>query len=103
MSISDVQKAISLFRDQHVGTSVLGIVENMSWFSPTAHPEERYFLFGKGGGEALSTYFDTPLLAQIPINEKICEACDQGKLSEMLNDEWVGKAFAQLVKRIINQ
>jgi len=102
MSISDVQKAISLFRDQHVGTTVLGIVENMSWFSPTAHPEEKYFLFGKGGGEALSTYFDIPLLAQIPINELICEACDQGKLSEMLNDERVRKAFEQLVQRILD-
>lgn len=102
MALSDVQKAISLFRDKLVGTRVLGIVENMSWFIPSAHPNEKYYLFGKGGGEALSNFFDIPLLAQIPINERICEACDQGKLAEMFRDEYVKDSFEKLVKRIMD-
>jgi ATP-binding protein involved in chromosome partitioning len=51
IALSDVQKAITMFRNEHVETPVLGIIENMSWFVPTTHPDERYFLFGIGGGQ----------------------------------------------------
>ncbi len=102
LALSDVQKAISLFRDQHVGTTVLGIIENMSWFTPSTHPDEKYFLFGTGGGEALSKSFNIPLLAQIPINEKICTACDEGKLGELFLDNTVRLAFNSIVSQITN-
>jgi len=102
LALSDVQKAISLFNDEHVGTKVVGIVENMSWFTPTAHPNEKYFLFGSGGGEALSKMFNIPLLTQIPINEEICAACDKGRLNEMFKDKAVTLAFSSAVNRIIN-
>jgi len=100
LALSDVQKAISLFRDQHVGAKVLGIIENMSWFSPAAHPDEKYFLFGSGGGEALSKMFNIPLLTQIPINEEICSACDNGKLNELFNDNAVRLAYNSIVIKI---
>jgi len=100
LALADVQKAICLFNDQHVGVPVLGIIENMSWFTPEAHPEEKYYIFGHSGGEELAKSFNIPLLAQIPINEKICASCDEGKLNKMLNVTGVKEAFAQLVQGI---
>lgn len=100
VALSDVQKAISMFRDPNVGVPVLGVVENMSWFTPVAHPDEKYFLFGKGGGEKLAKKFNIPLLAQIPINEKLCESCDWGDLDQLFNDPLIKRGFDDLIKAI---
>jgi ATP-binding protein involved in chromosome partitioning len=102
MAVADVQKVINMLGDKHIGVPALGIIENMSWFTPSAHPDEKYFLFGNGGGKALANSFNIPLLAQIPINEKICMACDEGKLGEMFNDVSVKDAYEKLVKIIVN-
>jgi len=101
--ISDVKKAIGMFLDEHVSVPVLGIVENMAWFTPAKHPEERYFLFGQGGGENLSGSFKIPLLAQIPINETICDSCDGGRLNELFNDKDVKMGFDNLLKGIVHE
>jgi len=101
ISLADVQKSIDLFNSAHIKIPVLGIVENMSWFTPTLHPDEKYFLFGKGGGESLSKQFKIPLLAQIPINENICSQCDRGLLEEILLDENIRLKFNLLVKNLI--
>ena len=101
LALSDVQKAISMFRDPNVGVPVLGVVENMSWFTPVAHPDEKYFLFGKGGGEKLAKKFSIPLLAQISINEKLCESCDWGDLDQLFNDPAIKSGFEDLVKAIL--
>jgi len=102
VAIADVQKVINMLSDKHIGVPVLGIIENMSWFTPPAHPEEKYFLFGKGGGEKLSKTFDIPLVAQIPLNETISISCDEGKLGGMLNIESVKQAYLQLINNISN-
>jgi len=99
---ADVQKVINMLGDKHIGVPILGIIENMSWFSPSLHPNEKYFLFGNGGGEDLSKAFNIPLLAQIPINEKICMACDEGKLGGLFLDDAVQLAFNSIVNQIID-
>lgn len=102
LSTGDVQKAISLYADTKIGVPVIGVVENMSWFSPTAHPEEKYFLFGKGGGETLANKFNVKLIARIPLNEKICDNCDYGKVNEMLNQPDIQKIFENICEEIAN-
>jgi ATP-binding protein involved in chromosome partitioning len=102
IALSDVKKTIGMFRDEHVGAPVLGIVENMCWFTPAKHPDEKYLLFGQGGGKALSESFDIPLLAQIPINETICSSCDGGRLNEIFNDKGVKAGFDNLLKAIVS-
>ncbi len=102
VALSDVQKAITMFHSKHIGTPVLGIVENMSWFTPTEHPDEKYYLFGKGGGEELSKTFNIPLIAQIPMNETICACCDGGKLNGLFKDKLVRSAFDDLIDGILN-
>ncbi len=101
VAIADVQKAISMLRDKTIGVPVLGIIENMSWFTPTKHPDEKYFLFGKGGGEKLSKMFNVPLLAQIPMNEIISTSCDEGKINELFKDSQVKSGFDNLTDRIL--
>lgn len=101
VSLADVQKSIDLFNSTYIKIPVLGIVENMSWFTPSRHPDEKYFLFGNGGGESLSKQFNIPLVAQIPMNENICNQCDRGKLDEMLLDDQINGSFDQLVKCLI--
>jgi len=103
VAIYDVQKAIDMFTNAHVGVPVLGIIENMSWFTPSKHPDEKYYLFGKGGGKILSETFDIPLLAQIPMNEFACEICDTGRLNELLNYPDLKEGFDKLLKEIISK
>jgi ATP-binding protein involved in chromosome partitioning len=103
MSIADVQKAINMLQDEHIGIPILGIVENMSWFTPTKHPDEKYLIFGQGGAQKLSEVFNLPVLAQIPINELICQDCDKGNLSDIIEDPNIDSAFKQLAYDVINQ
>ncbi|WP_320051502.1 Mrp/NBP35 family ATP-binding protein [Anaerorudis cellulosivorans] len=103
VALDDVQKTISMFKNERVGVPVLGIVENMAWFTPSKHPEEKYFLFGRGGGEKLSKIFNVPLIAQIPINENICQSCDEGKLDILFDDDEVKTAFSNLTDALLDQ
>jgi len=102
IALVDVQKAIGMFRNPNIGVPVLGVVENMSWFTPSKHPDEKYFLFGQGGGEHLSKTFNVPLIAQIPMNETICSSCDGGKLNGLFKDSEVKAAFKDMIEGIIN-
>ena len=101
LSTSDVKKAISLYTDPNIAVPVLGVVENMSWFTPTKHPEEKYFLFGKGGGEDLANKFGVKLIAQIPLNETLCDSCDSGKMQELFASEPIKEGFDNLYKNIV--
>lgn len=103
IALDDVQKTISMFKNERVGVPVLGIVENMAWFTPSKHPEEKYFLFGRGGGEKLSKIFNVPLIAQIPINENICQSCDEGKLDILFDDDEVKTSFSNLTDAVLDQ
>lgn len=67
ISVTDASKAAEMISNEAFQIPILGIVENMSWFSPLSEPEKKYFLFGSGGGETIAKQYDVPLLAQIPI------------------------------------
>ncbi len=103
LSTGDVQKAISLYNDPNVFIPVLGIVENMSWFTPAAHQDEKYYLFGKGGGEHLAKKFNLDLITQIPLCEGISEECDKGKIQDILKYKTVKEAYDSLVKKIVEE
>jgi ATP-binding protein involved in chromosome partitioning len=101
MAMDDVEKAISMYKNEVIGIPVIGVVENMSWFTPKEHPTEKYYLFGKGGGEKISNDFNIPLLAQIPVNETIGINCDSGKMNELMLDVQVYDAFKKITDSII--
>ena len=79
VALADVRKGADMFRNPSVNRKIYGLVENMAWFSPEAHPEERYYLFGKAGGTRMAAELDIPLLGQIPLVQGIREAGDIGQ------------------------
>lgn len=78
VALADARKGIAMFQGDKVNVPVLGIVENMSWFTPASHPEEMYYIFGNGGGVKLAEKLGVKLLAQIPLVAEICIQADQG-------------------------
>ena len=101
IALDDVTKALGMFTNEKVGVPVLGIVENMSWFTPLLHPEEKYFLFGKGGGEKLSQQFHVPLIAQVPMNEQIRQSCDEGSLDTLFMDDQIAQSLSGMVEAVL--
>lgn len=79
VAVADARKAAAMFNMASINIPLLGVIENMSWFTPLSHADERYFIFGKGGGKQLAEAFQVPLLGQIPLVQGIAEAADQGQ------------------------
>ena len=100
VALADARKGIAMFREPKIDVPVLGIVENMAWFTPERHPEERYYLFGKEGAAHLAEELNVPLLAQIPVTETICDSGDNGK-PIALGDNITAQAFAHLARVVI--
>ncbi len=101
MAIADGRKAGNMFKAEGVDIEILGIVENMSWFTPEKHPDEKYMLFGQGGGNELAKELSCPLLAQIPLVSDVCEIGDSGKTIFASNNETVVQAFEDLMNKIV--
>lgn len=78
VALADARKGIEMFSNDKINVPVLGIVENMSWFTPLPHPDEKYYIFGDGGGKRLAEELNVPLLAQIPLVAEICDRADNG-------------------------
>ncbi|MCQ2152999.1 MAG: Mrp/NBP35 family ATP-binding protein [Bacteroidales bacterium] len=99
VALADVEKGVNLFRNENVRKPILGIVENMSWFTPREHPAEKYYLFGNGGGAEMAASLGLPLLAQIPLVQGIRESGDSGTPSA-LGEGPDAEAFRSLAERI---
>ncbi|MGM9815809.1 MAG: P-loop NTPase [Lepagella sp.] len=78
VALADARKGIAMFTDPKVNVPILGLVENMAWFTPAQHPDERYYIFGEGGGVRLAEATGIRLLAQIPLVMDIREHADDG-------------------------
>jgi len=78
VALADARKGIAMFTGDKVNVPILGLVENMAWFTPAPHPEEKYFIFGQGGGSRLAEETGVELLAQIPLVADICDRADAG-------------------------
>lgn len=103
VALADARKGISMFTGEKVNVPVLGLVENMAWFTPAELPENRYYLFGKEGGKRLAEELHIPLLGQIPIVQSICEGGDSGKPVALDPDTITGQAFQELAANVIQQ
>lgn len=100
VALADAIKGISMFRSEKIDVPVLGLVENMSWFTPAELPENKYYIFGKDGGKNLAEKMNVPLLGQIPLVQSICEGSDKGDPAA-LNDSITGKAFMDLAMSLV--
>ncbi len=100
VALADARKGIAMFQDPKVNVPVLGLVENMAWFTPLQHPEERYYLFGHEGAKKLAEKLQVPLLGQIPLVQDICEQADNGT-PIALSDSIDGQAFLAMAANVV--
>lgn len=100
VALADARKGIDMFKNEKVNVPVLGLVENMAWFTPAELPQNKYYLFGKGGCARLAMDMHVPLLGQIPIVQSICEGGDNGVPVALEPDTIVGQAFRELAQAV---
>lgn len=100
MALADGRKAIRMFQADGINIPVLGVVENMSYFVPEKHPDEKYLLFGSGGGAQLSKEAGVPMLAQIPLVSDVCELTEKGKSAFASSSTIVVEAFHHLAIQV---
>lgn len=100
VALADVVKGIKMFTGANLNIPILGIVENMAWFTPAELPENKYYIFGKDGCKNLAQKYDLPLLGQIPIVQSVCEGGDSGTPSALTN-EIVGSTFEQIAHGVV--
>lgn len=100
VALADARKAIGMFKINPIDVPVLGVIENMSYFTPEEMPQNKYFIFGKGGGQRLADEFGLPLLGQIPLVQSIREGGDAGKPAILSDNVVTAKAFESLAGHV---
>ena len=101
VALADARKGIDMYRNEKVNVPILGLVENMAWFTPAELPENKYYIFGKEGCKRLAEEMQTPLLAQIPLVQSICESGDDGEPASCHIDTATGQAFINLAQAVV--
>jgi ATP-binding protein involved in chromosome partitioning len=100
VAVADVLRGIEMFRHSQVGVPVAGIIENMAWFTPAELPENRYYLFGKGGARALAERCGVDFLGEIPIVQSIMEGGDAGTPGSTI-DARVEETYRTIARKIV--
>ncbi len=107
VALADARKGVEMFKIPSINVPVLGLIENMAWFTPEELPENKYYIFGRDGGKALAEEYGLPLLGEIPLVQSIREAGDVGRPAVLQEDTPSSLAFdgvvAQLLKAIENR
>ena len=101
VALADARKGIDMYRNDKVNVPILGLVENMAWFTPAELPENKYYIFGKDGGKQLAEEMKCPLLAQIPLVQSIREHGDGGEPSAVDINTATGQAFINLAQAVV--
>ena len=103
VALADARKGLNMYTNEKVNVPILGLVENMSWFTPAELPDNRYYIFGREGVKQLAEETGYPLLAQIPLVQSICESGDAGTPAVLDPSTPTGQAYLQLAARVITQ
>lgn len=103
VALADARKGINMYLNDKVNVPILGLVENMAWFTPAELPQNKYYIFGKEGCKQLSQELNVPLLGQIPVVQSICESGDNGVPAALDKDSITGQAFFELAKRVVEE
>lgn len=100
VALVDARKGVDMFRNEKIHVPVLGIIENMAWFTPAELPENKYYIFGKDGGKQLAEELGVPLLGQIPLVQSVREAGDNGMPIALQEGHPAANFFAEIAKKI---
>ncbi|WP_068474105.1 Mrp/NBP35 family ATP-binding protein [Saccharicrinis aurantiacus] len=101
VALADAIKGVSMFKSKSINVPILGLVENMAWFTPAELPENKYYIFGKDGGKKLAEELEVPLLSQIPIVQSIREGGDGGEPAALDENTATGIAFTDLANKVV--
>ena len=103
VALADAIKGIGMFTDEQVQVPILGLIENMAWFTPAELPQNKYYIFGRDGGRKLAEELDIPLLGQMPLIQSVCEAGDAGAPAALEQESLLGIYFRTLATSIVEQ
>ena len=103
IALADARKGVAMFQMDSIGVPVLGIVENMSFFSPAELPENKYYIFGENGAQQLADQLRLPLLAEIPLVQSVRESADVGRPAVMQGSTPAAIAFVELATNIVEE
>lgn len=103
VALADARKGIDMYTNDKVNVPILGLVENMAWFTPAELPNNKYYIFGKDGCKNLAKEMNVPLLAQIPLVQSICDSGDKGEPAALHADTVTGQAFLNLAQAVVTR
>ena len=103
VALIDARKGVSMFRQENINVPVLGIIENMAYFTPEELPKNKYYLFGKEGAKNLSNDLEVPFLGEVPLVQSIREAGDLGRPASLQEDSIINKVFNEISKNMISE
>ena len=103
VALADAQKGVGMFQLPQINVPVLGIVENMAYFTPAELPNNKYYIFGKDGAKTLAEKLNVPLLGEIPLVQSICEAGDAGRPAVLQENTPQAIAFMEMASKIAQQ
>ncbi|MDI9320981.1 MAG: Mrp/NBP35 family ATP-binding protein [Phycisphaerales bacterium] len=98
VAAADARKAVMMFKQEHINIPILGVVENMAYFTPAELPENKYYLFGKGGAAKMAEQFELPFLGEIPLVQSIREGGDMGIPAVIDEDSLTRDKFLELAR-----
>ncbi|WP_161890537.1 Mrp/NBP35 family ATP-binding protein [Pontibacter russatus] len=103
VALADAVRGLQMFRQPQINVPVLGVVENMAYFTPAELPDNKYYIFGTGGGKALAEKYDVALLGQVPLVQSIRESGDAGTPAVLQNDSAASGVFRELAQAVAQQ
>jgi len=103
VALADARRGVSMFQQDNIQVPVLGIIENMAYFTPEELPENKYYIFGKEGAKNLSNDLNIPFLGEIPLVQSIREAGDNGRPAALQENTTLSDAFEKLTKGVIKE
>ena len=103
VALADARKGIDMYQNEKICVPILGLVENMAWFTPEELPDNRYYIFGRGGVSQLAREMHVPLLGQIPLVQGVRESGDEGTPVALRPESIEGRAFADLAQAVVKR
>jgi len=101
VAAADVRRAAMMYRQEKLTIPLLGIIENMSYFTPDDMPDKKYYIFGQGASDQLANELDINILGRIPIEAKLSETGDKGMPLSLVDGNTVTEAFAEIAQKLI--